>query len=30
MENQMQLNDFLEMVSDTEKSQLGLDFDGVG
>ena len=25
----MQLNEFLEMVSDTEKSQLGLDFDGV-
>ena len=25
----MQLNDFLDMVKDTEKSQLGLDFDGV-
>ena len=23
------LNDFLDMVKDTEKSQLGLDFDGV-
>ena len=29
MGGQMQLNEFLEMVSDTEKSQLGLDFDGV-
>ena len=25
----MQLDDFLDMVKDTEKSQLGLDFDGV-
>ena len=25
----MQLNEFLDMVKDTEKSQLGLDFDGV-
>ena len=25
----MQINDFLDMVKDTEKSQLGLDFDGV-
>jgi hypothetical protein len=25
----MEVNDFLEMVEDTERSQLGLDFDGV-